>query len=155
MAGAPSMAADNGDFAMINGHTVTVVPGQSSSTTMPMPQLVPMEADSEAPLPPQPPQSAQPAQQADTLPDDVTVEAQPPSASSSDSSSISEDAIHGFEQLMWRTQPSPQCSPMARQVLQGAEYISQGKTTAKIDALTIIACEFQGNPEGHFHPDSG
>eukprot|EP00971_Amphidinium_carterae_P261807 5193459-Amphidinium_carterae.1 len=28
----------------------------------------------------------------------------------------------------WWTQPSPECSPMVQQVLQGADYISQGST---------------------------
>eukprot|EP00971_Amphidinium_carterae_P017606 346745-Amphidinium_carterae.1 len=111
MAGAPSLAVDAGDFAMVNGHTVTVLLGQASSTTMPMPQPVPMEADNTSPLPPQP------ARRVDTFPDNVTMEAQPHSGGSSDSSSISQETVHGVEQLIWRTQPSPQCSRMVRQVL--------------------------------------
>eukprot|EP00971_Amphidinium_carterae_P258285 5126879-Amphidinium_carterae.2 len=89
------------------------------------------------PLPPQPPQSAPQSTQVDNPPgdnvDDITLESQPPSGTSSDSSTIYVDTANGIqiEQLIWRTQPSPQCSPLVRTIPQSAEYISQGSRTSK------------------------
>eukprot|EP00971_Amphidinium_carterae_P052358 1030637-Amphidinium_carterae.1 len=79
-----------------------------------------------------------PQQAADSLPQsDATRSSQ--SATSSESSTIPHKTMQNAEQLIWRTQTSPQCSPLTRQVLQGAEYISMGSNSSKIIALTSIA----------------
>eukprot|EP00971_Amphidinium_carterae_P348947 6490758-Amphidinium_carterae.1 len=75
-------------------------------------------------LPPQPPQSASQSTQYGNPPgdyvDDIAMESQPPSGTSSDSSTISVDTVNGIQQLIWRTQPSPHPLPLVRTILQSA-----------------------------------
>eukprot|EP00971_Amphidinium_carterae_P191400 3797806-Amphidinium_carterae.2 len=157
MAAAPSTTsstADNGDFAIVNGHTVTtsVKNSHNDGSSMTGAQLpVPMEAeahalqtDTSATVPPQVPQSTSTA--ADTVRDnvegDVNMHSQP--GSSFEASTIPAETRNGQCGAIWKTQTSPQCSPITRWIPHGAEYISQShtalhSTTATVNAWKAIA----------------